>query len=244
MSKVQELDLLKMKDLKKYDRRAYEAVEYARLISNTLEKDRVRGFRAFMLSRQVLIETHTWNTPTGYSLNIILEKLTSINSRKITVAEIAAGSGLITCLLRFMIARLGLNIEILPSDPYLEAGFEENAYIKDIQVETAIESITKHRELFFSQGALAVVWSRGRDFTTDLLKFILQDFSHIDIYIFIYTEGYSMSCEPEEFFDLLDESEFNKIVDLDREESVEFYACADKHDHLQIWKRSAGKKET
>ena len=211
----------------------YTPIAQARALSKLLSEGKRDSVTSFMLVHRLFDSTHSWNIPTGYSIKIILDKIAELGVTH--VLEIAAGSGLITSILRFVADSRGLAVTFHPSDPD-EEDLRRHAYIGDIARLDAVSAVREKANLFREQGKMVLIWSRARDFINELLEYITSgEFDNLDIVLMFYTEGYGMSCEPESFFDKLEDDGFNEVVSLDREESVEFFQRADKHDHLKIW---------
>jgi hypothetical protein len=230
--KVAKHDLLNISHLPADLRRP---IAEARRVSNSLKGCCRVGIAAVNAARRLVNYTNAWNIPTGYSLSVILDELKRLGVRH--VVEIASGSGFLTALLRFASQNRMLAIEFYPSDPDFE-DLGRHAYIDDIHPLDAVDALKENLDHFMNQGIMAIVWSRARGFIGELQEYIArEDFEHLTILLIFYTEGYGMSCEPEEFYDRLVADGFEEVLSLDREDSVEFFEGADKHDYLLIYRK-------
>ena len=181
--------------------------------------------------RQILIDTIlTWNVLIPEKIQIIItllrENMDQIEPR---LVHIAAGSGFITKQVSEAMVLYDLPFENIATDSKEESIAQVFNYFP-VSTATALETIEQYPT------CRAFFVSRGRAFMLPVLQEILKLHPDGPLIFILATEGRYGSCEPNEFFDLLSQENFEHIMINDG--LIEF-SGVDKNDHLFIYYRNA-----
>lgn len=155
--------------------------------------------------RVVVDHIKTWNVLNPDKIHLLIcllrENMHLVNPM---VVHLAAGSGFITKQLADAMHKYELPFENIATDSKEEDIANGDIVYSSVATATALETLAQYPScrVFFV--------SRGRDFMLEVLRALLEMHPTGALIIILATEMYGC-CEPEAFFDLLDDSGFNRI---------------------------------
>ena len=186
--------------------------------------------------RVVVDHIKTWNVLNPDKIHLLICLLRE-NMHLVTpiVVHLAAGSGFITKQLADAMHKYELPFENVATDSKEEDIANGGIVYFPVAMATALETLAQYSScrVFFV--------SRGRDFMLEALSTLLEMHPTGALIIILATEMYGC-CEPESFFDLLDDSGFNRIHIDDG--LIDFPRVEVHHDECFIFHRNACVSET
>ena len=185
----------------------------------------------FFIFHQILIDTVlTWNVLIPENIKIIItllrENMDQIEPR---LVHIAAGSGFITKQVSEAMILYDLPFENIATDSKEEIIAQGFNYFP-VSTATALETIEQYPT------CRAFFVSRGRAFMLPVLQKILELHPDGPLIFILATEGKFGCCEPDEFFNILREEDFDHI--MINNGLIEF-SGVNKNDQLFIYYRNA-----
>jgi hypothetical protein len=155
--------------------------------------------------RVVVDHIKTWNVLNPDKMHLLICLLReNMHHMPPMVVHLAAGSGFITKQLADAMHKYELPFENVATDSKEEDIANGDIVYFPVATATALETLAQYPlcRVFFV--------SRGRAFMLEAFRTLLEMHPTGALIIILATEMYGC-CEPEEFFDLLDESEFHRI---------------------------------
>lgn len=204
-------------------------------IARSIQEESYSITRVYMY-RVVVDYIKTWNVLNPDKIHLLICLLRE-NMHLVSpmVVHLAAGSGFIAKQLADAMHKYELPFENVATDSKEEDIANGDIVYFPVAMATALETLAQYSScrVFFV--------SRGRDFMLEALHTLLEMHPTGALILILATEMYGC-CEPEAFFDLLDESGFNHFCIDDG--LIDFPRVEIHHDECFIFYRNACVSET